>query len=285
MFKEEKIELFPVEQTAYWWTYRLLKRTRDFALHKENNGHLSKQEEKFLNIFYNYTDKEWRNVYSRLKDFIIEDVNNYVPIKNIIGMDAFNQDTAVGGHNRLNSELAQITGVKGFPDVRLADNSHKDEVIYTSFYGSHVWYKSCSIRPLPDVYDPIYLITGDEKELDMYNQLLSTLISLEEIDKEFNDLNFLREEFCKHYQTNVLPKENIEDVKDLFNKCYSIANEREIVLGWFWKKTFSMYDLEYDKAGLSQKCLCSGEVYANCILSAYKEKTEETPSKDKERTK
>lgn len=269
MLEDEKIELSGIEQTAYWWTNRLMYMTRDFALKYERKvGHITPDEEKFLSIFYNYTDTEWRNLYLKLIEYITDDVNNFEPTGDVVGIDAFNQDTAKGKHMRLNAELAKITGVKGFPDIRLADSGYKDEVIYADWVRSYVWYKSCGTSPLETSYEPTYILSGNFEELNLYNDLIAALTYLDAHNS--HDMDLFRQSFCKAYKKQNAPTEDIVKIRDLFNKCYHTANERGIVLGRFWDKTFFPKLLEYDWSGLSKDCINNGERYSGYYTSRKK---------------
>lgn len=269
MLNEEKIKLTGVEQAAYWWTNRLMYMTRYFALRYERKvGHITPDEVKFLSLFYNYTDKEWRDLYLKLTEFITEDVNSFEPTGDVIGIDAFSQDTTKGRHARLNAELAKITGVKGFPDIRLADSGYKDEVIYADWVRSYVWYKSCGTRPLEISYDPTYILSGNEKELKLYNNLVSTFAFLDKTKS--HDMDLFRMSFCKAYKRLNAPTEDIVKIRDLFNKCYHLANERKLVTGRFWDKTFFPNLLKYDYAGLSGECMQNGDRCSSFYISRPK---------------
>ncbi len=269
MLEEEKIELSGIEQAAYWWTNRLMYMTRDFALISERKvGHITSDEVKFLSIFYNYTDKEWRDLYLKLTKLITEDVNNFVPASYGIGAENFSQDTTKGKHERLNAELAKITKVQGFPDIRLADSGYKDEVIYTNLFGSSVWYKSCGIRPLENSYEPTYILSGNEKELNLYNNLIAALALLDTHD--YHDMDLFRQSFCEAYKKQYAPTEDIVKIKNLFNKCYHTANERGLVLGRFWDKGFFPELLKYDRKGLSNDSINNGKLYSDYYISRLK---------------
>ncbi len=262
----EEIKLSGIEQASYWWTNRLMYMTRYFASICELGGcRITSDELKFLSIFSNYTDKEWRDLYLELTKCITEDVNNFVPTSQYIGIEKFSQDTTKGSHDRLNAELAKITGVQAFPDIRLADSGHKDEVIYTNKFGSSVWYKSCGKRPLEDSYEPTYILTGNEKELNLYNDLIATLAVLDA--HHLHDMDLFRQSFCKAYSRQNAPIKDIGKIRDLFNKCFHEASERGIVLGRFWQKTFSTSLLKYDLKGLSKDCIDNGKRYSSSYIS------------------
>lgn len=259
---EGKIEISSIQATAYWWVNKLIYRTRDIAM-RLNSLHLSKDEIKFYNIFKSYTDKEWRNLYLNLTDYITEDVNNYKP-QGYYDLDYFCQDTDKGKHDRLNAELAKITNTKGFPDIRIADNFSKDEVVYTNMFGASVWYKSCGVTPLETEVYPRYILTGNEEELEFYNQFLATLIILDEKAHKFDSPDWFATEFCRAYKKEN-GVENIEKVSMMFDKSFSIANERRLIIGGRWSDDYMCNILDMDKLGL-EKYMDKAKHYASKVL-------------------
>ena len=180
MTENREIELSSIEATAYWWINVIRSKVRELIL----SGTSDKKEIEFVKKFYNYTEIDWRNLYLELVKYITEDVNNYVPIGNIMGIDTFSQDTDKKGHDRINAELSKIMNCY-IPDIRLASSSTKDLVIYTNMFGACVWYKSGGVINLSTKYDPTYILTGDEQELNFYNLIVSTIAALKEKDKNF----------------------------------------------------------------------------------------------------
>lgn len=254
----EKIELSSTEVTAYWWVNVIKSKVRELVI----SGAYDQQEVEFVKMFYNYTDVEWRALYIALNEFITEDINNFVPRGNIMGIDAFSQDTDEKRHDRLNEELAKIVGHR-IPDIRLADRGSKDSVIYTNMFGASVWYKSCGVNNLPTEYDPCYILTGDEKELDYYNLLISTLATLDRKDGSFHSVPLVREVFCQKDKT-----ENEEDINEpvkRFNYFFKKANENGVVLGRFWEDTYFASFRDIDFVGL-EKYMDTAEDYATAIL-------------------
>ena len=111
METRKKIELSPIEVTAYWWTNSIKEKVRDIIIHNSRDD----CENKFASIFYGYTEVDWRNLYLALVKDIAHDVECLDTTQGVY----FSQDTCIGGHDRLNEELAQITN-KFIPDIRLA---------------------------------------------------------------------------------------------------------------------------------------------------------------------
>ena len=183
METRKKIELSPIEVTAYWWTNSIKEKVRDIIIHNSRDD----CENKFASIFYGYTEVDWRNLYLALVKDIAHDVECLDTTQGVY----FSQDTCIGGHDRLNEELAQITN-KFIPDIRLAGFGVKDSVIYTTSSRASVLYKSCGDRVLPTMYDESYILTGNQKKLDFYNTLISTIAIIEQKDKYFNSVPVLR---------------------------------------------------------------------------------------------
>ena len=122
--EEEQITLSSVERTAYWWIVTIKSKVRELSIFKC----YSKDEEKFISIFKNYTEVEWRILYLKLVEKISKDLDQYI----FEGRQSeFNQDTEREGHNLLNKELSSILGKK-VPDISLSSDNAKDSVIYTT---------------------------------------------------------------------------------------------------------------------------------------------------------
>lgn len=266
MTKKEEIELSPIEATAYWWINSIRYRVREIAI----SGARDKNEVEFAEIFYKYTEIDWRNIYLELVKCISEDVDNYIP-KNY--SNTFSQDTDINGHERLNDEISKIIGQQ-IPDIRLASNDAKDSVIYTTVSSARVWYKSCGINKLPTKYEPSYVLTGDRNSLDFYNLLISTIAVLYKTDSNFNSVPTLRERFCKEYIKLSEPEETINDVVERFNFSFNKANDNKIILGHSFKEMYFPSFRDIDYVGLDSY-MDSANHYASVILQ--KNKDEETP--------
>lgn len=273
MSKNKEIEISSIEATAYWWINVIKNKVRELVI----SGTSDKQEIKFVEKFYNYTEKDWRNLYLELVNYITEDVNNYVPIGNIIGIDTFNQDTAKKGHDRINAELSKIMHCS-IPDIRLASSSAKDSVIYTNMFGASVWYKSCGVTDLSTKYDPTYVLTGDEQELNFYNLVVSTIAVLKEQDRSFNSIPQLRNGFCKEYKKVNKLQEDLKELAERFNHAFERASDKGIILGNYWKETYFSHFRDIDYVGLEQY-MEMAEHYANVILQKSKSEEEKPYSK------
>lgn len=199
----------------------------------------------------------------------MEDVNDYVPIGDIIGVDAFYQDTEKKGHDKLNFELSKITTCT-IPDIRLASNVTKDSVIYTNMFGASVWYKSCGIHPLPTKYDSCYILTGDEEKLNFYYLLVSTIVILKRMDINFDSIPLLREQFCKEYKKINKSQEKIKEIKEKFNDAFDRACENKIVLGSSWEDTYFTRFREIDCVGL-EEYMDLADHYAIVVLEKKEE--------------
>lgn len=264
---EEKIELTPAQNTAYWWINRIKYIAREFAKNCERTHiyPISENDKKFIKIFYNFTEQDWRNLYIKLAKYIENDINSYIP-QGSWSRDVFSQDTDIGKHNRLNQELGEILNIAKFPDVRLANNISKDEVVYSGKQGVCIWYKSSGIRDLSRFVKSDYILTGDEKEVDVYNQLITTLDALKNQDKEFNSIDLLTKGFCKSYLSINDPNDTYLQILKRFNNAYDKAEECGIVSGKRFRGRFSCSALKFDLTGLDAYKELAKQ-YAKIILS------------------
>lgn len=239
MAKKAVIELSPIEATAYLWINSIRYRVREIVI----SGTTDKNEAKFAEIFYGYTEIDWRKVYLELVKYISEDVDSYIPKDH---SDAFSQDTDINGHERLNDEISKIIGQR-IPDIRLAGNGVKDSVIYTTASFASVWYKSCGVNNLSTEYEPSYILTGDDNNLFFYNLLISTIAVLDKVDSSFKSVSTLRERFCSEYIKLSETKETIKDVIEMFNYSFDKANDKEIIIGRSYKEMYfsSFRDIDY----------------------------------------
>ena len=259
METSKKIELSPVEVTAYWWTNSIKGKVREIVVYNSRDYN----ENLFVNIFYGYTEVDWRNLYLALTKDIAHDVECF---------NRFGQDTCIGGHNRLNEELTQITH-KVIPDIRLAGNGVKDSVIYTTSSRASVLYKSCGERVLPTMYDESYILTGDQKKLDFYNTLISTIAIIEQKDKYFNSVPVLRERFCQEYIRLSDEDEKEEDITQWFNVCFDKADDKGLIHGRHFDRKYFPSFRNIDFVGLNSYLPLANH-YAGVILEPVKNNNE-----------
>ncbi len=265
--KKEEIELSPVEATSYWWINSIKYKVREIAISGTND----KSEAEFLEIFYNYTEINWRQVYLELVKYIFQDVASYIPKSH---HDSFSQDTAIKGHTKINDEISKIINQR-IPDIRLASNNTKDSVIYTTPSFSSVWYKSCGVHKLPTKYEPSYILTGDNKMLDFYNLLISTIAVLDKKDDDFESISILREKFCSEYIRLSDSEENLNNVIEMFNFSFNKANDNGIILGRSFQETYFSSFRDIDYIGLNSYVDLANH-YANIVLQETKGDDETT---------
>ena len=86
---EEKLELKPAENTAYWWTNRLKYIARNIAKNyeREKMYPMSPNQKRFIKIFYGFSEKDWRNLYLNLDDNILQNIKN--DIDNLVQNEKF----------------------------------------------------------------------------------------------------------------------------------------------------------------------------------------------------
>lgn len=157
------------------------------------------------------------------------------------------------------------------PDIRLADYSSKDSVIYTNNNYVGVWYKSCGERALSLKYDPCYILTGDEQERNFYNLFVATVAVLNQRKSGLASVSILRERFCKEYHKNNESEGSISDIEERFNKAFSKASDKRIIVGRYWKETYFCSFREIDLVGLEPYQEIA-EHYADVVLQQDKGK-------------
>lgn len=268
----EKVELSPIEATAYWWINTLKDKTRKLVLYRTKD----KNEISFANVFSDFTEREWRKVYLELINYITDDVSNYVP-RGIVDLDAFNQDTEKGGHDRINRALAKITK-QSIPDIRLADNGLKDSVIYTNIFGACVWYKSCGTTDLPLEYDADYILTGNEKKLDFANLLLATIAVINERNRDFDSVDLLKERFCDKYIEDNNAYENSGDVFGMFDNSFIDAYNNGLIYATWHDNTYRCAMRDFDRIKLKEY-IEEAEKYADTILLEKKDSNDSNNKK------
>lgn len=267
---EKTIELNPYQQTAYWWINIIRAKVDELYIYKNRTGKLKDDgEEKFLSIFGEYSEKDWRNIYISLQECIKNDVYNYIPTGDMLHLDCFSQDTAKGRHTRLNEEISKILNIE-VPDIRLANIGKKDSVIYTDYTSSYEWYKSCGIAELPVEYkcDYNYVLTGDLEELDFYNLVLATCLIIHDRGRNFISMDILRRVFCEEYKKHINIPNDIDDIYKEFNNVF-IAFQERIDISRFWEKIFHYwYPKKTDKNGLDCYMKLANE-FASTIINEF----------------
>ncbi len=267
---EKTIELNPYQQTAYWWINIIRAKVDELYIYKNRTGKLKDDgEEKFLSIFGEYSEKDWRNIYISLQDCIKNDVYNYIPTGDMLHPDCFSQDTAKGRHTRLNEEISKILNIE-VPNIRLANIGKKDSVIYTDYTSSYEWYKSCGIAELPVEYkcDYNYVLTGDLEELDFYNLVLATCLIIHDRGRNFISMDILRGVFCEEYKKHINIPNDIDDIYKEFNNVF-IAFQERIDISRFWEKIFHYwYPKKTDKNGLDCYMKLANE-FASTIINEF----------------
>ena len=132
-----------------------------------------------------------------------------------------------------------------------------------------VWYKSCGVSDLSTKYEPSYVLTGDENELDFYNQVLSTIAVLQQKDHSFDSTPILRDRFCDEYKRLYPSDETLDEIRKRFNKAFNKAADRDIVCGRSFKQSYFAYFRDFDYVGL-ENYMKLAEHYARIILQIEK---------------
>lgn len=242
ILQDYEIELSPIETTIYWWINTLLSKVREIVIYRPHDNY----EKQFLEIFYSYMETDWRNLYLNLVNSLTKALANYIPDS---CQNTFKLNTAKNGHNWLNGEIAKIIK-KEIPDIRLASREGKDTTSYTEPNYAGICYHSCGIMPLSKKQAPTYILTGDQKGLDFYHLMVSTIAILHEKSNQFRSVSRLRERFCTEYIHSANPKITKEQSLTLFNYAFNRASQRGLILGDASKEIYFPNLYEIDLIGL-----------------------------------
>ena len=179
--KYNDILLNSYEITSYYWVKKIKEKVRELGIRKDKDS----DESIFFNIFNGFSDVELRKLYLELTKYIIDDVNNYQKKETLFSIDAFNQDTTKGKHDKLNSELSDIIGFT-IPDIKLVPKYETNNVIYTDKDKSWLYYKGKYGTGICTKCEYDYILTGDNNFLELKKILTATIINLMIIDHDFN---------------------------------------------------------------------------------------------------
>lgn len=258
------IELSPIEATAFWWINIMKNKTREISL----LGTCNRSESQFADIFYYYTDTEWRNLYIHLTNSLTETIHHSHKVEEPEKTNFFKQATNIGMHDSINRMVSQAIG-QDIPDIRLSSYGSKDTAIYTNLSSTHIWHKYGSMMPLPTTYMEEYILTGNQKELNFYNTFIATVAVLNYLDTKFRSIPLLRERFCEEYMKQNDPFGNIDKTAQMFDYVFEEANAKKLISGKIYQKYYFPNIHEVDIAGLSP-FMEKAEHYANVILHQEK---------------
>lgn len=257
----QKVELTPIEATAYWW----VRTIRAKVYEVEDNGPLNKDERMFAKLFSFFSEVNWRCFYLQLIELIKEDITGFIPSE---AHEMFFQDTAYNGHNRIN-EIISIITEKKVPDIRLSGRSAKDIVVFTSFEKAIVLHKSSSDYQLDSKYDADYVLTGNEEELHFKNLILSTLIDIKNKSENFCSVSTLRDGFCKEYSILNSSGESLDEIKTHFNRVFDELDDKHIISGRSHFEKYYFFPKERYYIGLDD-CWDLANHYGNIVLGLKK---------------
>ena len=115
------------------------------------------------------------------------------------------------------------------------------------------------------MYDPTYILTGDEQKLNFYNLLILTIMIIHKANVMFDSLDLLGEGFCETYIKLNKLKENQEEVKEKFNQAIEEACDVGLISVKSYSKKYFCWFREFDFVGLEQY-LEEAKYYAEVIL-------------------
>ena len=239
MKKVEKIKLSPYEAAAYWWINAIRGKISELSKGYYVEGY---NEKRFFEIFSEYTDENWRKVFTYLaKD--IEEKSKSADADGII----YTQATTKRKHVDINKAL-EIIADSSIADVDIANKDGKTSIISTSGNKTLVASAEDGCVVLPSEYDPTFIIDGDKEKYDFYRLLVATLFSLDHKESDVEQTEMLREGFCEKYiEDNAMTEEEYDTVEENFNYYFDLANSRGLVLGKssdeYFKPTIKQSDL------------------------------------------
>ena len=227
----KQVNLNPIEATAYFWVETVKNKIKEIYL-KDNKQDV---ELRFLNIFYNFSDVEWRKLYLELSFYLNNKVNNYVP-HGLYGIDAYSQDTEKYYHQDINKVLNFVSR-NNVPDIGLSSDLIEDSIISTNIYGANRYYKSGGVVSLDTCFNYNYILTGDKRELDLKYLLISIITVICQNNKNYS-VNDLKKIFKSIYfdMYNDLDAKIIDED---FERIFNLIHDEGLVNGLSCDKEFS----------------------------------------------
>lgn len=208
-----RVVLNSVEQAAYWWIKVIRIKINEIS---RNPDSFSKEEYDFFEMFSNFTEENWRDIYLKLKDYITHHSDK----------KTFSQNTSKKGHQQINEAL-------NIPDVSLSSRNGKQYIL--DMHPRNI-YVSCKIKErIPNEYqtsyssDYNYVITGNKNDLKLYNLVLAVIMSIRIKRQYFKSLSFLRDSFCKKFISDNELECSLEEVTRNFNAIIKVLSEYSLI--------------------------------------------------------
>ena len=238
----KQLELTPVEATAYFWVKTIKDKIREMSI---NTNDISEKELEFFNDFSKFTDVEWRKLYIELCKFIDIKVKKYSH-HGLYGIDDYHQDTAKYYHKDINEILSYVSK-KEVPDIRLAGKNKEDLIIATNPYGANKFFESYGMIPLDKIYDYNYILSGDKKELELYNLVMSVIVVMNQNGN--HSIDYLRKVFCNLY-LEMHDNINIKELEEDFNRIFNQIHDKGLLEGVSLDKEYNCKFENIDLIGI-----------------------------------
>ena len=219
----KQIELTPYEVASYWWVKKIKNKIK-IIKSNINNNYSSKDEIDFYEIFKNYTEIEYRNIYLKLSKLIKDNVDNFVP-NGMLDIFIYSQSTNLKKHNDLNNNLKTILN-KEIKDIELNDIPTS---ILIDLNGCYEWTLTKGPKLLSRTYNETYILTGDNKKLDFYSKILNTLLLINKKELSYDSLIDFKLYYCTKYKENYSKEDLIEEIYSKFDDAINMAIEEEYI--------------------------------------------------------
>ncbi|MBQ9318381.1 MAG: hypothetical protein IJR82_01980 [Bacilli bacterium] len=230
-------QLNPIEATAYWWINNIKYKVRELHYNNKNI-----QELEFYNLFYRYTDLEWRKLYIFLVESLKKKVNDYISLND--DNNSYQQGTEITCHDDINEILSSFLK-NNVPDICLALKGVGNSFIYTNNYGADRVFADNGISSLDDAYGSNYILSGDKEEFEV-----KTLIML--LLKSFNSntsFEKLKQLFIDIY-LGMHPEKDIFSVIDEFIKIFNQMCDDNMILSTSYEKVYKSKLSDFDLISL-----------------------------------
>ena len=166
MIKQRKLN--PIEATAYWWVNNIKNKIKELY----NSQNKDEKEREFLELFYQFNDLQWRELYLELVDGLSEKIITTLAFDN--SLEYYQQETTAFGHDDINEVLNKVVN-KDIPDINLALQGIGDSIICTNTCGADRVFAEGGISSLDTDFDSNYILSGDMQEFEIKSIIMMLL--------------------------------------------------------------------------------------------------------------
>lgn len=246
--KKRKLELSS-EQAAYWLIKTYI--TKACEISRLNNSSKDKQE--FSKIIRSISLYNWNTVFMILSKRI-QNINSREPISQTTSKDMHTLTDVI-----LQETLEKLGIDEKLPSIDLTERQSTCSTIEMGVIARNVFVTSKKDRnKLPKYiknYD--FVLSSDEHELEIYNLILSIIISVRRKNNRFNSLNIIKEVFCE--------KSNIEEASEVFDRVIEVLKEYSIIKVETQGKESIIVEWPIDEENINE------DYYSDLVLEKYNE--------------